>query len=104
MIIVNHTNNKIFDIWSDNVSVVYTINNKHVVKQLIDLVQPKPSSTVMLYKLLHNMRQQRLGYKTTLFFKYYRRQLVKKPIQYWRNFNKQWQQSMFWTTKLKQSV
>ena len=34
-----------------------------------DSIQPKPSPTVMLYKLLHDTKEQLLNYKVTLFFK-----------------------------------
>jgi GT2 family glycosyltransferase len=67
-----------------------------------DIVQPKPSPTIMLYQILHNTREQTLGYKTILFFKYYRHQRIKNPIQYYRNFQKQWAQSVFWANQLKQ--
>jgi GT2 family glycosyltransferase len=67
-----------------------------------DIVQPKPSPTIMLYQILHNTREQTLGYKTILFFKYYRHQRIKNPIHYYRNFQKQWAQSVFWANQLKQ--
>jgi GT2 family glycosyltransferase len=66
-----------------------------------DKVQPKPSPTVMLYILLNNTKEQRLGYKTTLFFKYYRYQKIKNPYRYFIQFQKQWNQSVFWANHLK---
>lgn len=66
-----------------------------------DVVQPKPSPTVMLYKLLHLTPKQLLGYKTVLFFKFYKLQSVKNPVTYFKNFQKQWRQSVFWALKLK---
>jgi glycosyltransferase involved in cell wall biosynthesis len=66
-----------------------------------DGVQPKPSPTIMLYQLLHNTQEQTLGYKTILFFKYYKHQKIKNPIQYYINFQKQWDKSVFWANKLK---
>lgn len=66
-----------------------------------DVVQPKPSPTVMLYKQLHLTVEQINGYKTVLFFKYYRVQNIKNPIRYFLNFNKQWKQSLYWANKLK---
>lgn len=67
-------------------------------------VQPKPSPTVMLYQLLHQTQEQRSGYKTTLFFKFYRKQRIKNPFNYLNSFRKQWNQSVFWATQLnKQS-
>ncbi len=64
-------------------------------------VQPKPSPTVMLYQLLHQTQEQRSGYKTTLFFKFYRKQTIKNPLKYLIYFRKQWSQSVFWATQLK---
>lgn len=66
-----------------------------------DLIQPKPSPTVMLYQILHNSEAQRNSYKTTLFFKYYRLQKIKNPLKYYINFHKQWERSVFWANKLK---
>ncbi|MBK5208331.1 MAG: glycosyltransferase [Flavobacteriaceae bacterium] len=65
-----------------------------------DPVQPKPSPTVMLYQILHNTEEQLLGYKTILFFKYYKHQTVKNPISYFINFRKQWKRSVFWANEL----
>jgi len=66
-----------------------------------DEIQPKPSPTVMLYNLLHNTKEQLMGYKTTLFIKYYKRQKIKNPIQYYLMFQKQWKRSLFWANELK---
>lgn len=66
-----------------------------------DSIQPKPSPTVMLYQILHNFKEQRNSYKTTLFFKYYRLQKIKNPVKYYINFQKQWNRSVFWANKLK---
>jgi GT2 family glycosyltransferase len=63
-------------------------------------VQPKPSPTVMLYKVQHDTLSQILGYKTTLFFKYYCVQNIKNPIRYYFYFQKQWKQSELWANRL----
>jgi glycosyltransferase involved in cell wall biosynthesis len=65
-----------------------------------DKIQPKPSPTVMLYQMKHSTKQQNLGYKTTLFFKYYNRQQIKNPIHYLINYRKQWNQSVLWANQL----
>jgi GT2 family glycosyltransferase len=65
-----------------------------------DKIQPKPSPTVMLYQTKHSTKQQNLGYKTTLFFKYYNRQQIKNPIRYLINYRKQWNQSVLWANQL----
>jgi glycosyltransferase involved in cell wall biosynthesis len=66
-----------------------------------DAIQPKPSPTIMLYNQLHKTPEQIKGYKTTLFFKFYKVQKIKNPIRYWDNFQKQWKQSLFWSNELK---
>jgi glycosyltransferase involved in cell wall biosynthesis len=72
------------------------------VKQLWDseIVQPKPSPTVLLFKLIHESKQQICGYKTLLFFKYYKYQSIKNPILYFQNYKKQWNKSVFWANEL----
>jgi GT2 family glycosyltransferase len=64
-------------------------------------IAPKPSPTVMLFALLHKTNQQLLGYKTTLFFKYYRVQSIKNPLAYYKMFQKQWEVSLKWAHELK---
>lgn len=65
-------------------------------------IQPKPSPTVMLYQMLQHTLEQIRGYKTILFFKYYKHQKIKNPIRYFINFQKQWERSVFWANQLKQ--
>lgn len=66
----------------------------------LELVAPKPSPTVMLFTLLHKTEQQLLGYKSTLFFKYYKLQPIKNPWLYYRMFQKQWELSIKWANFL----
>ena len=66
-----------------------------------EIIQPKPSPTVMLYLLTNNTSEQLRGYKTTLFFKYYKHQKYRNPYQYFIYFQKQWNQSVFWANQLK---
>ena len=63
-------------------------------------IQPKPSPTLMLYKLLHCTQEEINGYKTVLGFKYYKKQSIKNPIVYISAFKKQWEKSIFWANKL----
>ena len=74
---------------------------KPVLKWQEDRVQPKPSPTIMLYFILHNTQEQISGYKTILFFKFYKHQKIKNPYCYLKMFQKQWEQSVFWATQLK---
>jgi GT2 family glycosyltransferase len=73
---------------------------KPVLQWQNDNIQPKPSPTIMLYKILHNTSVQINSYKTTLFFKYYRLQKIKNPVLYYINFQKQWERSVFWANEL----
>lgn len=73
---------------------------KHIQAWADEKVQPKPSPTVMLYKVLHLTQEQIDGYCTILFFKYYRVQKIKNPIRYYSSYKKQWKKSQFWANKL----
>jgi glycosyltransferase involved in cell wall biosynthesis len=66
-------------------------------------IQPKPSPTVMLYIISHTSQEQLKGYKTTLFFKFYKHQNIKNPFRYFKIFQKQWNQSVFWANQLKKT-
>ena len=65
-------------------------------------IPPKPSPTVMLYKLLHCTKSQLLGYKTLLIIKFYTRQSIKNPLLYYKQFKKQWKISSKWANYLKE--
>ena len=69
-----------------------------------DAIQPKPSPTVMLFKLIHESKQQFCGYKISLFIKYYKHQTIKNPILYFLNYRKQWNRSVFWANELNSKV
>lgn len=73
---------------------------KPVLPWHMDNIQPKPSPTVMLYQQSHLSKQQMKGYKTVLFFKFYKLQAIKNPMQYFLNFKKQWEQSEYWANEL----
>lgn len=61
---------------------------------------PKPSPTILLFYLKHSTKEQLLGYKALLFFKYYRKQPIKNPLKYLKRFKQQWNKSVFWAEKL----
>lgn len=65
-----------------------------------DLIQPKPSPTVMLFQMKHKTKQQICGYKTILFFKYYKYQSIKNPYSYYLSYQKQWERSLHWAHTL----
>ena len=61
-------------------------------------IQPKPSPTIMLYKLNHVTKEQLASYKLNLFLKNIN---FKKPVSNFRKFQQQWEVSMKWAKKLK---
>lgn len=63
-------------------------------------IQPKPSPTVMLFKLKYYTEQQLNGYKTLLFIKFYKKQSVRNPWLYYINFKAQWDMSIKWAKKI----
>lgn len=63
-------------------------------------IQPKPSPTVMAFHLKHDAPFQTLGYKTTLFPKFYRQQKIKNPFIYFKEMKKRWNISKKWGYKL----
>jgi len=66
-------------------------------------LQPKPSPTVMLYRLLHQSKTQLEGYKTVSFFKFYKHQSIRNPFRYYKNFKAKWAVSLLWANKIKNS-
>jgi len=65
-----------------------------------ETLQPKPSPTIMVYKLKYATKEQLQSYKTTLFLKFYKSQSNKNPITYFKIMNKKWSKSMFWAKHL----
>ncbi|MGK0174915.1 MAG: glycosyltransferase involved in cell wall biosynthesis [Ulvibacter sp.] len=63
-------------------------------------ILPKPSPTIMLYRIKHTTKQQLQAYKVLLFIKYYRKQAVKNPIAYIQKMNMAWNSSVNWANKL----
>jgi glycosyltransferase involved in cell wall biosynthesis len=66
-----------------------------------DSIQPKPSPTVMLFKLFYDTKEQLLNYKVTLFFKNLNKEFIFNPVKYIRLFNKKWTRSVYWANELK---
>lgn len=62
-------------------------------------ILPKPAPTVMLYLLQYYTSEQIAGYKTNLYFKYYKYQDARNPFRYYKIFSKQWDSSVFWAKK-----
>lgn len=66
-----------------------------------EIIQPKPSPTIMFLKINNSTLKQVLGYKTVLFFKFYKVQEIKNPIKYFSSFRAQWKSSLLWAERLK---
>ncbi|GFZ78018.1 glycosyl transferase [Aquaticitalea lipolytica] len=66
-----------------------------------DEVQPKPSPTIMLYNLKHQTDFQIKGYKTLLFFKYFKLQSNKNIVSYFSQMRERWKSSEKWANQLK---
>jgi GT2 family glycosyltransferase len=61
-----------------------------------ELIQPKPSPTIMLLKLKYDTSEQLQAYKTLLFIKYYTKQSVKNPFSYFKMMKNAWESSNYW--------
>lgn len=61
---------------------------------------PKPSPTLMAFALKYYSREQMLGYKVSLFIKYYEKQPIKNPFKYLKNMRSRWQKSVVWAHRL----
>ncbi|WNM20265.1 glycosyltransferase family 2 protein [Flavobacterium capsici] len=73
---------------------------KPILKWHSDIIQPKPSPTVMLFRLLYNTKEQINSYKVTLFFKNLNGQFLKNPFGYIKLFSEKWNRSLFWANEL----
>lgn len=69
---------------------------KPVVEWANETYAPKPSPTVMLFRLKNCTVAQNRTYKLKLFLSYYKSQSIKNPIAYYTTFKKQWQVSQKW--------
>lgn len=65
-----------------------------------EAIQPKPSPTVMLYRLFYDTREQLCNYKTILFFKNLKISIVYNPFKYIKIFKHKWNRSIYWAKKL----
>ena len=68
------------------------------IKQLWDddVVQPKPSPTIMYTFLKHRTKQQISSYKLILFLKLLKKTSFLKYWKFYKTFKKQWQASLYW--------
>jgi glycosyltransferase involved in cell wall biosynthesis len=61
---------------------------------------PKPSPTVMLFRLKHDTKEQLSLYKVTLFLKNINGNFLKNPFHYIAVFKSKWNKSVYWANKL----
>lgn len=73
---------------------------KPVLRWQNDKILPKPSPTVMLFRLLYDTNEQLASYKTTLFFKNLNKSFFLNPFKYIKTFKQKWDRSIFWATEL----
>ena len=65
-----------------------------------DLIEPKPSPTVMVYKLTYDSEEQFFAYKLMYFF---RNINFKNPIEKYKTMISKWNRSVYWAQKLMSS-
>lgn len=65
-----------------------------------DDILPKPSPTIMLYRLKYTTKHQLWGYKLVLFIKFYKEQKSINPFAYLNKMNRAWNRSIIWANKL----
>lgn len=61
---------------------------------------PKPSPTLMFLVKTHYTAKMIKGYKVALFLKFYPKQSIKNPFNYFRSMELKWKLSEKWTEKL----
>ncbi|MCF6129928.1 glycosyltransferase family 2 protein [Flavobacterium sp. AS60] len=66
-----------------------------------DEIQPKPSPTVMLYRLMYDTKEQIQNYKSMIFIKNLNSSFLKNPFKYIKTFRQKWNRSVYWATELK---
>ena len=73
---------------------------KPVLKWHNDTIQPKPSPTVMLYRLLYDSKEQIQNYKSMIFIKNLKINFLINPFQYTKTFKQKWNRSVYWANEL----
>jgi glycosyltransferase involved in cell wall biosynthesis len=66
-----------------------------------EIIQPKPSPTIMYVKLKYDTKEQLLGYKLVLFLKLFKSERILNGISFTSLFKKKWNISMYWANQLK---
>jgi GT2 family glycosyltransferase len=68
---------------------------------LKNVIQPKPSPTIMLYWQMNSSKTQLQGYKTFLFIKMLFSNGIKKPGKFFIELKERWKLSIYWAEKLR---
>jgi glycosyltransferase involved in cell wall biosynthesis len=66
-----------------------------------EMIQPKPSPSIMCVKNQYDSKEQLLGYKLTFFLKSFKKVNVINCISYFVFFQKKWKASVHWAKMLK---
>jgi glycosyltransferase involved in cell wall biosynthesis len=74
---------------------------KPVLRWQEDAIQPKPSPTVMLFKLLYDTEEQIRNYKSMIFIKNLNSSFLLNPFSYIKIFKQKWNRSVYWANELK---
>lgn len=74
---------------------------KPVLKWQNDTIVPKPSPTLMLYRLLYDTKEQLANYKSTVFIKNINKNFFLNPFKYTKSFRQKWNRSVYWANELK---
>ncbi len=67
-----------------------------------DIIEPKPSPTVMVFKLTYDSKEQLFAYKLMYFFKNYNFKNLKNPLKNHKTRIAKWNRSVYWAEKLMQ--
>ncbi|PRP66982.1 glycosyltransferase family 2 protein [Nonlabens agnitus] len=69
-----------------------------------DELKPQPSPHVMYFRRKNYTSNQLHGYKLKLFFQNYLSSATKNPWRYYKQFNKRWQASVYYSERLTSSI
>lgn len=74
---------------------------KPILEWSVEVIQPKPSPTVILIKQLFDTREQISGYKMVFFLKLLKENGLKNSLLFLNLYKKQWKSSLYWAKQLK---
>jgi len=99
--------NKGFDILYISTSAILHLKapmggfrTKPVLQWQHDEIQPKPSPTVMLFRLLYDTKEQISNYKSMILIKNLNKNFFLNPFTYIKTFRQKWNRSVYWANEL----